>query len=98
MKMDISTLLTQVGALTSFAAFVMKCWEFYHDRRPRLRVTFAGVGSVGDVVQVFNSSKVPTTIHRYSVDTLPSTLLNKRRPRFDETETLAVKGTRTHCR
>jgi hypothetical protein len=90
--MDVSTLLTQIGALTGFAAFVMKCWEFVQDRRPRLSVAFAGVGRDGDVVLVFNSSKIPTTIHRYSVDALPSTWLNRQWPRFDETETLVVRA------
>ena len=92
MENDIWLWPTRIGALLGIAAFAFRAWEFFRDRRPRLSVKFAGVGRDGDIVLVFNSSKVPTSIYQYSVDALPSTWLNKQWPRFDETETLVVKA------
>ena len=91
MENDVWFWLTRIGALAAFVALLFKAWEFYRDRRPRLGVSFAGVGRNGDVVLIFNSSKVATTIYHYSVDALPSTWLNKQWPRFGET-TLVVKA------
>jgi hypothetical protein len=99
MENDVWLWLTRLGALagfvallTGFIAFVMKCWEFYRDRRPWLRVHFAGVDPQGAIVLIFNLSKVATTIYHYSVHALPSTWLGKQWARFDVTETLVVSA------
>jgi hypothetical protein len=84
MDADIWTWLTRLGALTGFIAFMFKVWEFYHDRRPRLRVLFAGQVPDGYAITVLNSSKVGTSIYHYTVNTLPRTLLNRLWPRFGE--------------
>jgi hypothetical protein len=92
MENDVWLSLTRICALTGFAAFVLKAWEFYRDRRPSLRVWWAGSGSEGDIALIFNSSKVATSIYGYSVDALPNTRLNRLRPRLDEPETLVTRS------
>jgi hypothetical protein len=86
MEISVSTLLTQIGALTGFLAFVFKVWEFYRDRRPSLRITYSLTGDAteGNTITILNSSKVGTIIYYFSLEALPPTRLNRLWPRFPQ--------------
>jgi hypothetical protein len=77
MEADISTWLTRIGALTGFAVFVLRVWEFHRDRRPSLRVFFVGSGPDGYYATILNSSKVGTSIYHFSVEAPPKMRFKK---------------------
>jgi hypothetical protein len=86
MENDVWLWLTRFGALTGFAAFAFKVWEFYRDRRPSLRIipSLTSDEEQGNMIVILNSSKVGTSIYYYSLEALPPTWLNRRWQRFPE--------------
>ena len=92
MENEVWTWLTRIGALAGLAAFAFRAWEFYRDRRPSLRVWFAGSAPGGDTILIFNSSKVATSIYAYSVDALPKGRLNRLWPRFGDQDTSVAQS------
>jgi hypothetical protein len=77
-------LLTQIGAITGFIAFVLKVWEFYRDRRPALTVQkwLTSDPDRGNTLLILNSSKVLATIYSYSLEGVPRTFGSRVWPRF----------------
>lgn len=73
MESGLALILTQIGSATGFIAFLMKVWEFYHDRRPKLRIerSLNSDPDWGNTITVLNSSKVGTSIHYYMLAALP---------------------------
>ena len=84
MESELAVWLTRAGAFMGFVAFLLKLWEFYHDRRPSLRLTysFASDPDMGNTLVILNSSKVGTCIWNYSLVAVPNTVLDQLWPRF----------------
>jgi hypothetical protein len=84
MESGLALILTQIGAATGFIAFLMKVWEFYYDRRPKLRISCSLTSDPdrGSTITILNSSKVGTSIHYYQLEALPKSRLNRWWPRF----------------
>lgn len=80
----IADILTQIGAIAGFVAFLFKAWEFYRDRRPALSISkyLTSDPERGSTILVMNSSKVPATIHNYQLQGVPKTWLSRWWPRF----------------
>lgn len=79
---DMVTLLTQIGAVTGFIAFLFKAVEFcrdWRDRRPHLRIRYSFTSNPyrGNTILILNSSKVGTTIHSYSLEALPRSWMRR---------------------